>query len=120
MSNLIGQLPLEVPLPLRADDVGAIRIGKSRITLDLVVEQYENGMTPEDIVRAYDTLELADVHDAISFYLRHRNDVEAYLKRREVEAEALKNQIESERTRISLDKLNARRSGKNTDASPGK
>lgn len=42
-----------------------MRIGKSRITLALIVEEYENGMTPEDMVRAYDTLNLADVYGAI-------------------------------------------------------
>ena len=40
-------------------------------------------MTPEDMVRAYDTLLLADVHAVIAYYLRHRDAVRAYLKRRE-------------------------------------
>src|SRR5213593_1777713 len=75
--------------PLRMDEGGAVRVGNSRISLDLVVEQYENGMTPEDMVRAYDTLALADVHAVIAYYLRHRGEVEAYLKRRAEEAEAL-------------------------------
>jgi uncharacterized protein (DUF433 family) len=44
-----------------------------------VVEQYENGMAPEDLVRAYDTLDLADVHAVIAYYLRHREEVRAYL-----------------------------------------
>jgi hypothetical protein len=38
--------------PLRVDEGGAVRVGKSRISLDLVIEQYENGMMPEDMVRA--------------------------------------------------------------------
>ena len=79
------------------DEGGAVRVGKSRISLDLVVEQYENGMTPEDMVRAYDTLVLADVHAVIAYYLRHRDEVRAYLKRREEEAEALRAKIEAER-----------------------
>ena len=67
-------LPLNgEPLPFRLDEGGVVRIGNSRITLDLLVEQYENGMSPEDMVRAYDTLALADVHAAIAYYLRHRN-----------------------------------------------
>ena len=40
-------------LPLRLDDGSVVRVGNSRISLDLVVEQYENGMTPEEMVRAY-------------------------------------------------------------------
>src|SRR5438445_6156205 len=95
-------LPLQAdPPPLRVDEGGVIRVGKSRISLDLVVEQYENGMTPEDMVRAYDTLVLADVHAVIAYYLRHRDGVRAYLKRRAAEAEALRAKIETERPRVS-------------------
>src|ERR1700752_1862912 len=72
--------------PLRVDEGGAVRVGKSRISLDSIVEQYENGMTPEDIVRAQDTLVLADVHAVIAYYLRHQDEVRTYLKRREEEA----------------------------------
>jgi len=96
-------------LPLRVDEGGAVRVGKSRISLDLIVEQYENGMTPEDMVRAYDTLVLADVHCVIAYYLRHRDEVRAYLKRRGEEAESLRAKIEDERPRISRDELLARR-----------
>jgi uncharacterized protein (DUF433 family) len=60
--TLAHGLPLhtEAP-PLRVDDGGAVRVGNSRTSLDLIVEQYEYGMTPEEMVRAYDTLGLADV-----------------------------------------------------------
>ena len=104
--------------PLRVDEGGAVRVGKSRISLDLVVEQYENGMTPEEIVRAYDTLALADIHAVIAYYLRHREEVRAYLKRREVEARALREKIESERPRVSREELLARRSAKEKDDAP--
>ena len=106
-------LPLNgEPLPFRLDEGGVVRIGNTRITLDLVVEQYENGMSPEDMVRAYDTLALADVHAAIAYYLRHRNAVEAYLIHRKEEAATLRAQIESERPPISRDELIARRTAK--------
>jgi uncharacterized protein (DUF433 family) len=94
--------------PLRVDQGGVVRVGNSRISLDLIVEQYENGMTPEDMVRAYDTLVLADVHDVLAYYLRHRDEVRAYLKRRQEEAETLQAKIESERPRVSQVELVAR------------
>jgi uncharacterized protein (DUF433 family) len=103
-------LPLHVERPsLRIDEGGVVRVGMGRISLDLVVEQYENGMTPEDMVRAYDTLLLADVHAVIAYYLRHRDEVQVYLKRRAEEAEALRLKIEAERPRVSREELLARR-----------
>jgi uncharacterized protein (DUF433 family) len=103
-------LPLHPDLPpLRVDEGGAVRVGRSRIKLGLVVEQYENGMTPEEMVRAYDALLLADVHAVIAYYLRHRDEVRAYLMRRGEEADVLRAKIEAERPRISRQELLARR-----------
>lgn len=96
---------LAEPPPLRVDEGGVVRVGKSRVSLDLVIEQYANGMAPEDMVRAYDTLELSDVHAVIAFYLRHREEVEAYLKQREESAEALRAKIEAELPRVSREEL---------------
>jgi uncharacterized protein (DUF433 family) len=91
------------------EEGGVVRVGPSRISLDLVVEQYENGMTPEDMARAYETLVLADVYAAIAYYLRHRDEVRAYLKRREDEAEALKAKIEADVPPVSREELLTRR-----------
>ena len=109
-----GRLPPE----LRVDEGGALRVGKSRISLDLIIEQYENGMTPEDLVRAYDTLVLADVHAIIAYYLRHRDEVRVYLKRRAEEAEDLRAKIEAEHPRISREELLARRSAREKANAP--
>lgn len=112
-------LPAERP-PLRVDEGGVVRVGKGRVSLDLVVEQYENGMTPEDMVRAYDTLELADVHAVVAYYLRHREEVRAYLKRRTAEAESLRTRIETERPRLSRQDLLTRHSApEKAHAPPG-
>jgi uncharacterized protein (DUF433 family) len=114
-----GPLPLHAErLPLRVDEGGAVRVGKSRISLDLVIEQYENGMMPEDMVRAYDTLKLGDVHAVIAYYLRHRDEVRAYLNRRAEEAEVLRAKIEAERPRITREELLARRRARGTDHAP--
>jgi uncharacterized protein (DUF433 family) len=119
MTSLANGLPLHAERPpLRVDEGGAVRVGNSRISLDLLVEQYENGMTPEDMVRAYDTLVLADVHAVIAYYLRHRDEVRAYRKRREEEAEALRTKIEAERPRVSREELVARRRARDKDNAP--
>jgi uncharacterized protein (DUF433 family) len=112
-------LPLHaIPPPLRVDEGGVVRVGKSRVSLDVIVDQYENGMTPEEMVRSYDTLVLADVHATIAYYLRHRDEVRAYLKRREEEADALRVKIEAERPRVSRKELLARRSAREKDNAP--
>jgi len=119
MTSLADGLPLNADvLPLRVDEGGTVRVGTTRISLDLVVEQYENGMTPEDMVRAYDTLVLADVHAVIAYYLRHRDEVRAYLKRRAEEAETLRAKIEAERPRVSREELIARRSAREKADAP--
>jgi uncharacterized protein (DUF433 family) len=83
------------PVPLRVDDTGAIRVGQSRVTLDVLLEYWRTGMKPEEIARGLDTLTLADVHGALAYYLRHQNEIDNYLRQREEEAEQLRQQIES-------------------------
>jgi uncharacterized protein (DUF433 family) len=119
--DLHDLLPLDAaPPPLRVDDGGAVRVGKSRITLALVVEEYESGMTPEDMTRAYDTLALADVYAVIAYYLSHREAVREYMKCRDEKAQALRAKIEAEHPRISRDELLARRSAQEkADAATG-
>jgi len=100
------------------DEAGAVRVGSSRITIDLIVEQYENGMSPEDMVRAYDALVLADVYAAIAYYLRHREEVQAYLKRRQEEADALRAKIEAGHSRVTRGELLARGSAREKADAP--
>ena len=119
MTSLANGLLLHADLPpLRVVEGGAVRVGNTRISLDLVVEQYENGMTPEDMVRAYDTLILADVHAVIAYYLRHRDEVRAYLKQREEGAENLRAKIEAERPRVSREEILARHNAREKENAP--
>lgn len=121
MANTSSELPLHAEAPPAASRRGgAIRVGNSRIGLYLIVEQYENGMTPEDMVRDYDTLVLADVYGVIAYYLRHQDEVRAYLERREQRAQTLRAKIEAERPRVSKEELLARRVAKEkADATAG-
>jgi len=69
-------------------------------------------MTPEEMVRAYDTLSLAEVYEAVGYYLRRRDAVRAYLRRRSKEAEALRAKIESDHPRVAREELLMRGSRK--------
>lgn len=109
MTTALDRLPIHTESPpLRIDEGGTVRVGNTRITLDLVVRQYESGMAPEDLVRAFDTLELADVYDVIGYYLRHRDEVTEYLRQRAAEADALRAKVEAEQPPITREELLAR------------
>jgi uncharacterized protein (DUF433 family) len=95
------------PVPLRVDDIGVIRVGQSRITLDVLLQYWRMGMSAEDIARGLDTLELADVHGALAYYIRHRAEIDGYLSQRAEEAEELRQTIESA-NRVRLDSLKTR------------
>ena len=59
-------------VPLRTDETGVVRVGKTRVTLDVVIGCYKRGETAEQIVEDFDTLRLADVHGVIAYYLGHQ------------------------------------------------
>ena len=81
--------------PLRVDDAGAVRVGKTRVLFVLVVREFQKGATPDQIVEAYDTLDLADVYAVVAYYLRHKAEVETYLAEYDREAEEVWRQIEA-------------------------
>ncbi|MDX1523237.1 MAG: DUF433 domain-containing protein [Anaerolineae bacterium] len=84
------------PIPLVEDEDGTIRVSGTRIPLDTVIYTYLNGGSAEEIVESFDTLNLSDVYAIISYYLDHRNDVDAYLKARQAEAAVLREKIEAQ------------------------
>ncbi len=82
-------------VPLTRLENGVYRVTDTRIPLERIVECYQEGMTPEDIVRDFDTLRLSDVYAVISYYLDHKDAVEEYMREQEEEAEALRQMIEA-------------------------
>lgn len=59
------------------------------------IREFHNGPDPEAIVHGYSTLKLADVYDVIAYYLRHREEIDEYLRGRRAEAEKLREEIEA-------------------------
>ena len=100
----------EMP-PLREDVDGALRVGDSRVLLELVIRAFQDGMTPESIIQRFSTLSLPDVYAVIAYYLRHRKEVENYLAHREKQAEKVRKKIEVQQGDLSeiRDRLLARR-----------
>ncbi|HUG68112.1 MAG TPA: DUF433 domain-containing protein [Pirellulaceae bacterium] len=83
------------PVPLRTDEAGVIRVGDSRVSLDSVVYDYKNGATAEQIADDFPTLDLADIHAVIAWYLRHRQEVDQYLAEQQRQAAEVRKRIES-------------------------
>jgi uncharacterized protein (DUF433 family) len=81
--------------PLRVDETGTVRVGDSRVTLDIIIGAFNLGHTAEAIAESYPSVTLADVYATISYYLRHRQQADAYLSQRAQEAEALRHAIEA-------------------------
>ena len=71
-----------------------IRVGRSRVTFDLVVEQFEEGASAEDIVARFTTLDLPSVYSAIAWYLDHREEAAEYLAARMAKSDANRAEIE--------------------------
>jgi len=87
--------------PLREDSSGALRVGESRVLLELVIRAFQDGATPETIVERYATLTLGDAYAVIAYYLRHRGEIEEYLARRDHEAEQVRQRIEDQQGDLS-------------------
>ena len=56
-------------------------VAGTRIGLDLVVYEFREGRSPEDIFEAYPSIgSLAKVYGAITFILEHPREIDSYLK----------------------------------------
>ncbi len=122
----LSEIDLEAGIapPLRELENGAIRIEGTRVSLDSVVHHFNQGRTPEDIVRSFPTLNLRDVYAVIAYYLGHRSVVDAYIERQEVKAEELRREIEANQPsntefRARLEARRRENEAKN-DALPGR
>ena len=64
-------------------------ISGSRVSLESVVFAFLDGLSPETIAsECFPVLTLEQVYGAITYYLSHRQAVDAYLKQVETETEA--------------------------------
>ncbi len=66
-------------------------IAGTRVSLDSVVIAFLDGLSPETIVaECFPVLTLEQAYGAITYYLSHRSEIDAYLKQAETEFEALR------------------------------
>jgi uncharacterized protein (DUF433 family) len=66
-------------VPLHVDETGTIRVGGTRLLLDLVVGAFNDGASPEEIVSRYPVLRLAVAYAVIAYYLDPKQEIDAYI-----------------------------------------
>jgi uncharacterized protein (DUF433 family) len=72
---------------------GASRISDTRVSLDSVVCAFLQGLSPESIVNSFPILTLEQVYGAITSYLAHQVEVDAYLRQGEADFAALSQRL---------------------------
>lgn len=88
--------PVQQLMPIRQDEHGVLRIGETRVMLDVVIYSFLRGSTPETIVSQFPSLSLADVYLVVGYYLQHRAEIDAYLREQEAKGAEIRRQWESE------------------------
>ncbi|MGA7730464.1 MAG: DUF433 domain-containing protein [Chloroflexia bacterium] len=106
------------PVPLRVDDTGTIRVGNTRVVLDLVIKAYLDGESAEGIAEMFDTLDLGDVYSVLGYYIHHKGEIDAHMLERARQAEEIRAKIEARHgSQAGLrEKLLARLAKKNAEA----
>jgi len=81
-------------VPIHTDADGVVRVAGTRVTLDTLVAAFDAGATAEEIAQQYSSVLLPDVYSVITYYLRHKAEVSAYLQTRQEEAAAVREEVE--------------------------
>lgn len=92
---MVRTLPLAT-LAVRQDEHGDLRVGSTRVLLDMVVYAFEAGASCENIVERFSSLSLAEAYGAVAFYLQNRQFVKDYLEQREKEGDEIRRKIEAQ------------------------
>lgn len=93
--TILEQQPLTLTIPLREDPPGVLRVGQSRVLLELVIRAFQQGESPEGIAHAYDTLDVRDVYAVVSYYMANPAPIDEYLRECDARADATRRMIES-------------------------
>ena len=90
------------------DEHGVPRIVGTRVHLHYVLYQYKQGESPEQIIRHYPTLELADVYAVIAYYLQNKEEMEEFYRKAEEEEEQAFAEMEANNPAPLFERIRAR------------
>jgi uncharacterized protein (DUF433 family) len=57
----------------------AIRLAGTRVGIETIIDDYQQGAMPEEIILRYPTLSLEQVYATITYYLANKEEVKAYI-----------------------------------------
>src|ERR1044071_2164731 len=76
---------------------GSYWIKDTRVSLDSIVYRFLEGLSPESIqADCFPTLTLEQIYGAITYYLHHRDEVDAYLTNADAEYEEFRRRLREE------------------------
>ena len=93
---------------VHCDEHGVMRVSHTRVMLDSIIAGFEQGHSPETIQQQYPALSLEEVYGAITYYLAHMAEVDAYLKRQDAQWETWRAKSLSDASPV-LERLRTRR-----------
>lgn len=70
------------------DHCDRIRVKGTRVPIELLLELFNQGATPEQIQGSYPTVTREQVYATITYYLHNQAEIDAYLRRSREAAEA--------------------------------
>jgi uncharacterized protein (DUF433 family) len=82
------------PSPVQEDRQGVLRVADSRVTLDALVDLYDQGATADEIALAFESLQLHQVYAALGWYLANRPVLDDYLRSQAIARESARTEAE--------------------------
>ncbi len=104
---MVALTAFEVPLRIDAD--GVIRVGTTRVTLDVVIGAFKRGASANQIAAQFPAITLTQVYGTIAYYLQHQAEIDAYLQEGEAQSARVLRDMQDRFNPVGLrDKLLAR------------
>lgn len=85
-------------VPLTQWEDGSIRVGDTRLLIDMIIYAHKRGLCPEEIYESFpsSSYSVADIYSVLAYYLTHQAEIDRYLTAREKESEEIWKTIEND------------------------
>ena len=83
-------------IPITVEEDGSWKVTGTRVTVEVLIEQFKRGSTPEQILDDFPTVPLASIYEIIGYYLSNQQIVEEYITNRGIEAKEIQSKFEDQ------------------------